>query len=155
MQEADVFFLNGRPLEAVRETIADVKKRSRGGLKPLRFAMSAFVIARPSDAEAQEEYEYLLELTKQDDRSELIKGIEAEVVMFMNMAKYPGIGSNGGTAAGLVGSYDTVATRIAEFVEIGIETFMLQFQPFTTEMRRFTAEVMPRVPRREFLPLTR
>lgn len=69
--------------------------------------------------------------------------------MFKNMAKYPGIGSNGGTAAGLVGSYDTVATRIAEFVEIGIDTFMLQFQPFTTEMRCFAAEVMPRVRRRE------
>lgn len=145
MKEADVFFLNGRPLEVVRATIADVRRRERGNFKPLRFAMSAFVIARSTDAEAQEEYEWLLELTKQDDRSELLKGIDAEVVMFKNMAKYPGIGSNGGTAAGLVGSYDSVATRIADFVEIGIDTFLLQFQPFTTEMRRFAAEVMPRV----------
>ena len=87
----------------------------------------------------------MLELTKHDDRAELIKGIEAEVVMFKNMAKYPGIGSNGGTAVGLVGNYDTVATRIADFAAIGIDTFMLQFQPFTTEIRRFAAEVMPRV----------
>ncbi|KOP27772.1 alkanesulfonate monooxygenase [Hapalosiphon sp. MRB220] len=145
MQLADVFFLNGRPLEVVRETIADVRKRKRTKPKPLRFAMSAFVIARPTDAEAQAEYEYLLELTKQDDRTELLKGVEPEVVMFKNMAKYPGVGSNGDTAAGLVGSYDTVAARIADFVGVGIDTFMLQFQPFASEMKRFSQEIMPRV----------
>lgn len=107
--------------------------------------MSAFVIARPTDDEAQEEFQQLSALVALDDRSELLRGIEAEVVMFKNMAKYPGIGSNGGTAAGLVGSYDTVATRIADFVSAGVDTFMLQFQPFTTEMKRFAAEVMPRV----------
>ncbi|MBD2433455.1 MULTISPECIES: LLM class flavin-dependent oxidoreductase [Fischerella] len=145
MQAADVFFLNGRPLEVVRETIADVRKRKRTKPLPLQFAMSAFVIARPTEAEAQAEYEYLLELTKQDDRTELLKGVEPEVVMFKNMAKYPGVGSNGGTAAGLVGSYDTVAARIADFVGVGIDTFMLQFQPFAPEMQRFSQEVMPRV----------
>ncbi len=144
-KEADVFFLNGRPLEVIRETIADVSKRSRAQPKPLRFAMSAFVVARPTDEEALEELEQLFELSKQDDRSELLKGVDPEVVMFKNMAKYPAIGSNGGTAAGLVGSYDTVATRIAEFVAVGIDTFMLQFQPFPREMQRFSEEVMPRV----------
>lgn len=145
MQAADVFFLNGRPLEVVREIIADVKNRKRTLPKPLRFALSAFVIARPTDAEAQAEYEYLFELSKQDDRTELLKGVEPEVVMFKNMAKYPGVGSNGGTAAGLVGSYDTVAAKIADFVAVGIDTFMLQFQPFVPEMKRFSQEVVPRV----------
>ncbi|GAB1541714.1 LLM class flavin-dependent oxidoreductase [Scytonema sp. NUACC21] len=145
MQAADVFFLNGRPLEVVRETIAGMRKRGRKKPKPLQFAMSAFVIARPTDAEAQAEYKYLFELTKQDDRTELLKGVEPEVVMFRNMAKYPGVGSNGGTAAGLVGSYDTLAARITDFVGVGIDTFMLQFQPFASEMKRFSEEVMPRV----------
>ncbi len=145
MQAADVFFLNGRPLEVVRETVADVRNRKRTLPKPLRFALSAFVIARPTDAEAQAEYEYLFELSKQDDRTELLKGVEPEVVMFKNMAKYPGVGSNGGTAAGLVGSYDTVAAKIADFVAVGIDTFMLQFQPFVPEMKRFSQEVVPRV----------
>ena len=67
--------------------------------------------------------------------------------MAQTMAKTPRVGSNGGTAAGLVGSYDAVAARIRQFNEIGIETFMLQFQPFEAEMRRFAAEVMPRVKR--------
>ena len=144
-READVFFLNGRPFEVVRETIAEVKRLPRALPKPLRFAMSAFVIARPTDAEAQEEFQQLSALVAQDDRSELLKGVDSEVVMFKNMAKYPAVGSNGGTAAGLVDSYDTVATQIANFTGIGVDTFMLQFQPFTSEMKRFASEVMPRV----------
>ena len=144
-KEADVFFLNGRPLEVVRQTIAQVSKKTRFDSKPLRFGMSAFVIARPTDEEAQEEYQRLTALVAQDDRSELLKGVDSEVLMFKNMAKYPGVGSNGGTAAGLVGSYDTVATRIADFVNVGIDTFMLQFQPFAPEIKRFAQEIMPRV----------
>lgn len=58
------------------------------------------------------------------------------------------------TAAGLVGSYDTVTARIADFVEVGIDTFMLQFQPFPTEMKRFSQEVMPRVSSRELVSCT-
>ena len=144
-QEADVFFLNGRPLEIIQQTIAQVSQQGHSRPKPLGFAMSAFVIARSTNEEAQEEFQRLQALVAQDDRSELLKGVDSEVVMFKNMAKYPGVGSNGGTAAGLVGSYDTVATRIAEFTRAGIGTFMLQFQPFPTEMRRFAQEIIPRV----------
>ena len=63
--------------------------------------------------------------------------------MFKTFAEHPHVGTNGGTAAGLVGSYDTVAERILRFGNLGIELFMLQFQPFETEMRRFTEEVIP------------
>lgn len=72
---------------------------------------------------------------------------DAASVMAQTMAKTPRVGSNGGTAAGLVGSYDQVAARIQAFHDAGIELFMLQFQPFEAEMRRFAAEVMPRVRR--------
>jgi alkanesulfonate monooxygenase len=59
----------------------------------------------------------------------------------------PVVGTNGGTASGLVGSYDEVAARIAAFWRAGIELFMLQFQPFEAEMTRFAEEVRPRVTR--------
>jgi len=67
--------------------------------------------------------------------------------MMQTMQKTPRVGSNGGTAAGLVGSYDTVARRINEFHAAGIELFMLQFQPLEAEMRRFAEEVFPLVGR--------
>jgi alkanesulfonate monooxygenase len=41
-----------------------------------------------------------------------------------------------------------VASRILEFNDAGIETFMLQFQPFEAEMARFAQHVMPRVRQR-------
>jgi alkanesulfonate monooxygenase len=69
--------------------------------------------------------------------------------MMQTMQKTPRVGSNGGTAAGLVGSYDEVAARIDAFHAAGIELFMLQFQPFEAEMRRFAREVIPRVRARQ------
>jgi alkanesulfonate monooxygenase len=65
--------------------------------------------------------------------------------MFQTFAQTPRVGSNGGTAAGLVGSYETVAQRIAAFHRAGIELFMLQFQPFETDMRGFAEHVIPPV----------
>jgi alkanesulfonate monooxygenase len=38
-----------------------------------------------------------------------------------------------------------VAGRIRAFHAAGIELFMLQFQPFEAEMRRFAQEIFPRV----------
>ena len=37
------------------------------------------------------------------------------------------------------------ANCVAAFVAVGIELFMLQFQPFEAEMERFAKEVIPRV----------
>lgn len=38
-----------------------------------------------------------------------------------------------------------MAQRILEFGDLGIELFMLQFQPAETEMARFARHVLPRV----------
>ncbi|MUH00697.1 LLM class flavin-dependent oxidoreductase [Scytonema sp. UIC 10036] len=148
-QEADTYFINGQPIEDVRKFIKGVLTRSRNLPKPLRFGLSGFVIARPTEEEAKTEFDRLMALQKQEEhyRLNLAKGIDPEAVMFQIFAKNPAVGGNGGTAAGLVGSYDTVAERISDFVEIGIETFMLQFHPFSKEMNRFAEEIMPRVKR--------
>ena len=41
-------------------------------------------------------------------------------------------------------TYDQVAQRIRQFSDIGIELFMLQFQPFEAEMARFAEHIIPR-----------
>lgn len=142
----DVWFINGQPLEDVRALIADVAARRRHG-PPLRFGLAAFVIARDTDAEAQAAYQHLLALAAKDAPMRAVQqqNTDPKVVMMQTMRKSPRVGSNGGTAAGLVGSYDDVAGRIKAFHAAGIELFMLQFQPFEREMQRFAAEVMPRV----------
>ena len=147
---ADAYFLNGRPLEEVRDVVADLRRRPRSRRSPLRFALAAFVIARDSDEEAQEELARGLGRVEADHREwqEVFEGADRDAVMFQRLQAIPAVGSNGGTAAGLVGSYDAVAERILAFNEAGIETFMLQFQPLEAETRRFAHEAIPRVRRR-------
>jgi alkanesulfonate monooxygenase len=142
----DVWFINGQPLGSVTGLIADVARRPRPGA-PLRFGLSAFVIARASEAEAEAEYQRLLALAALDADARVIqeRNTDANVVMKQTMKKFEKVGTNGGTAAGLVGTYDQVAERIRQFHQAGIETLLLQFQPFEREMRRFAAEIMPRL----------
>src|SRR5580698_8793890 len=142
----DVWFINGQPIEDVTALIADVAARPRAGA-PLRFGLSAFVIARPTEAEAQAHLLRLFDLASKDAEIRVVQraNTDPKSVMAATMRRSPRVGSNGGTAAGLVGSYDQVAERIVAFNRIGIETFMLQYQPFEAEMRRFAREIMPRV----------
>ena len=57
----------------------------------------------------------------------------------------------GAQPSGFVGSYDKVADRMRAFGRAGVETLMLQFQPFEREMTRFAEEVMPRIRREQRL----
>jgi alkanesulfonate monooxygenase len=143
----DVWFINGQPLADVARLIASARERARSG-PALRFGLSAFVIARDTAAEAEAAYAHLAALTELDAaiRERQRANTDPSVVMkHTHAAKTPRIGTNGGTAAGLVGSYDQVAERIQAFHAAGIELFMLQFQPFEAEMRRFAREIFPRV----------
>jgi alkanesulfonate monooxygenase len=144
----DVWFINGQSLDNVSGLIANVNTFPRHG-EALRFGLSAFVIARPTADEAEAAFSRLVSLAAQDAeiRARQRANTDQAVVMKHSPLRQarPTIGTNGGTAAGLVGNYDEVAARIRAFHAAGIELFMLQFQPFEAEMRRFAAELMPRL----------
>lgn len=147
----DVWFINGQPLADTKRLIDDVAARPRHGKPPLGFGLSAFVIARDTGSEAEAHLNRLFDLASRDAATRAVQraNTDPKSVMAATMAKTARVGSNGGTAAELVGDYDTVAERIVAFHQAGIELFMLQYQPFEAEMRRFAAEVMPRVRRLE------
>lgn len=142
----DVFFMNGQPLDRIAAIIDDVSSRPRTGL-PVRFGMAAYVIARDTDEEARAELAaaWKLAALDSDQHDSVYENADPDSAMWKTLDELPHIGSNGGTSAGLVGGYDTVARRISQFREAGVELFMLQFQPFEPEMRRFAHEVIPRV----------
>ncbi|ORM65339.1 alkanesulfonate monooxygenase [Pantoea rodasii] len=151
-QEADVLFLNAQPEASAKALIADVRSRPRpAALAPIRFGMAAFVIAAESDAAAEEILQWQWHLDAQDKAragnmiDRFLEQTDQQSVMWKNLRDRPHIGPNGGTAAGLVGSYDTVAQRILNWNLLGIETFMLAFQPFEQGMEIFAQEVLPRV----------
>lgn len=153
-RSADISSLNGWQIERVAAAIGDVGMIPRLGT-PIRFALNAFPVTRPSDEEAFADLAYLGELVQRDDEAYqyLIGAVDDKAVMFqtigelMTTLSIPSLGLPPGTAAGLIGSYGRVAERVLEFHRLGVETFVLQFQPFEDEMERFAAEVIPRVHR--------
>jgi alkanesulfonate monooxygenase len=140
--QGDVFFINGRPLADTIEVIEDLRARPRDR-PPLRFGLSAFVIARDTDVEAEAELAHLQALVDAEQRPESAGGTDPNTRMYQVLADKSRVGSNGGTLAGLVGSYDRVTERIHAFREAGIELFMLQFQPLEAELDRFADKVIP------------
>ncbi|MGU3499712.1 LLM class flavin-dependent oxidoreductase [Mycobacterium sp. C31M] len=148
--EADVLFLNGQSPSDARTLLADVRRRPRVGA-PLRFGMAAFVVTAPTAREAAELMQYHWELQAADKAGagdtidRFSRDTDPASPMWQRLSALPHVGPNGGTAAGLVGDHDTVAQRIVDWFDDGIETFMLAFQPFEAEMERFAAEVIPRV----------
>jgi alkanesulfonate monooxygenase len=147
---ADVWFLNGQTLEEAAALIADAGGRPRpAGADPLRYGMAAFVIARETEDEVAEAVAFASSLDERDqeDYDRFLTQVDETSTMFQRFAIQRHIGTNGGTRAGLVGTYDEVAERVLAFNAIGIETFMLQFQPTEVEMARFAHEVIPRVRR--------
>lgn len=148
---ADVWFLNGQSLEEASQLIADAAARPRPSGRPLRYGMAAFVITRETRDELEETLAYAQALDERDqaDYEKFLTNVDAKATMFNRFREQRHIGTNGGTRAGLVGTYDEVAERIVEFNGIGIDTFMLQFQPTEREMARFAHEVIPRVRRLE------
>jgi alkanesulfonate monooxygenase len=149
--EADVLFLNGQAPSLAKAFIEDVQIRPRLGRPPLRFGMAAFVIGAPTDREAEDILAYQWELDAADRgnagnmMTRFSKQVDHESTMWRNLQNRPHIGPNGGTAAGLVGSFDTVARRILDWTDLGIETFMLAFQPLEAGMELFAAEIAPRI----------
>ncbi|WP_082929248.1 LLM class flavin-dependent oxidoreductase [Mycobacterium sp. 852013-51886_SCH5428379] len=141
-RSADVFFVNGRPLNQTVELIGDLRSRPR--LKsPLRFGLSAFVITRDTEAEAIAELDHLQQLVDAEQRPEIASGADPATQMYKVLSGVRRVGSNGGTLAGLVGSHEQVIERIEAFHRAGVDLFMLQFQPLDAELERFARNVIP------------
>ncbi len=143
---ADVFFINGRPFDQTVEVISDLRSRreQRGVGAPLRFGLSAFVVARDTEEEARDELAHLQALVDAEKRPEISSGTDPKTQMYKVLADTSRVGSNGGTLAGLIGSHDQVAERISAFNQAGVELFMLQFQPIEAELERFAEHIIPR-----------
>ena len=125
------------------------RRRDRGPARPparprpLRFGLSAFVIARETEAEADAEVEHLQALVDAERRPEISGGTDPKTQMYKVLADTSRVGSNGGTLAGLVGSYEQVDRADLGLPRAGIELFMLQFQPLEAELDRFADKIIP------------
>ena len=160
-RHADYYLSWLEPFDALRDKFAQVREESaRHGTRP-RFALRIEILARATEREAWAEIERgwphvdpaSLDFSAAGDsvgaaRSRaFVKGpvhgprdleVEPQVWGGFHLLR-------GGPAFGLVGSYDQVAARLDELVDLGVDSFILAGVPHLEEAYRVGSEVLPRV----------
>ncbi|MEX2158037.1 MAG: LLM class flavin-dependent oxidoreductase [Dehalococcoidia bacterium] len=160
-EDADVYLLWGETLDMVRERIADMRERAAAVGRTLRFGMRIHVIARETEDEAwaaandiiakiPEGFQSALDKIQSRTDSEGEKRQQQmreaaggeDLVVAPNL--WTGIGkARVGVGSALVGSGENIAKRLQEYVDEGIDTFILSGYPHLEEAQRFGRYVMP------------
>jgi alkanesulfonate monooxygenase len=161
VEEADVYLLWGETLDMVRERIAEMRQRAAAIGRTLRFGMRIHVIARETEDEAWAAADALIANIPEEFHSGINKiqsrtdsegerrqqemraqNGEEQLVIAPNL--WAGIGkARVGVGTALVGSGENVARRLQEYVDEGIDTFVLSGYPHLEEAQRFARYVMP------------
>jgi alkanesulfonate monooxygenase len=166
-EKVDLYITWGETPKAVAEKIADVRKRAAKHGRTVRFGIRLHVIVRETEEQAWAAAEDLISklddktietaqsaLTKLDSEgqrrmSALHKGgkarTRAELEISPNL--WAGVGLvRGGAGTALVGDPHTVAVRIKEYADLGIDTFVLSGYPHLEESYRVAELLFPLLP---------
>jgi alkanesulfonate monooxygenase len=165
---ADVYLTWGEPPGAVAEKLDLVRERAKAAGRELRFGIRLHAIARDTAAEAWEQARRLLdglspEAIEHAQKIQRASGSEGQRRMTalhggrtdaleISPNLWAGVGLvRGGAGTALVGSYDEVADRIAEYHQLGIDEFILSGYPHLEEAYYVAEGVMPRLRARGLL----
>lgn len=165
---ADYYLSWLEPFDALREKFAQVREQSAAlGRKP-RFALRIDVLARPTEGEAWAEIERgwdnvdpaALDFDTAGDSVGAARSrafIRGPVRTARDLEAEPQVWGGfhllrGGPAFGLVGSYQQVAARLDELVELGADAFILAGVPHLEESYRVGSEVLPLLSTRPTAP---
>ncbi|MFZ6814807.1 FMNH2-dependent alkanesulfonate monooxygenase [Undibacterium sp. Rencai35W] len=159
-EQVDVYLTWGEPPAAVAAKIADMRARAAKFGRTLRFGIRLHVIVRETNAEAWKAAEQLIShvddaviaraqasFAKMDSvgqkrMSALHGGKRDKLEVSPNL--WAGVGLvRGGAGTALVGDPETVAARMREYADLGIETFILSGYPHLEESYRFAELVFP------------
>lgn len=174
-EQVDTYLTWGEPPEAVARKVADVRERAAAHGRTVRFGIRLHVIVRETEEQAWQAADDLI--SRLDDAT-----VEKAQAAFARMDSegqrrmaalhaggskrtrkdleispnlWAGVGLvRGGAGTALVGDAKTVAARIQEYAELGLDTFVLSGYPHLEEAYRFAELVFPLLPRRlrEALP---
>ncbi|AOY90717.1 alkanesulfonate monooxygenase, FMNH(2)-dependent [Cupriavidus sp. USMAA2-4] len=162
-RHVDTYLTWGEPPAAVAEKIADVRRRAARQGRALRFGVRLHVIVRESSAEAWADADRLIShLTDEDIAAAQRNYAGMDSIGQARMAALHGgrrdrlvVGPNlwagvglvrGGAGTALVGDPQEVAARLKEYVDIGVDTFVLSGYPHLEEAIRFAELVFPLLP---------
>jgi alkanesulfonate monooxygenase len=162
-EHVDVYLSWGEPPAAVAEKIADVRARAAALGRSVRFGVRLHVIVRETEAEAWADADRLIQhlddatiakiqqrYTQMDSVGQarmaaLHGGRRDRLVVAPNL--WAGVGLvRGGAGTALVGDPQTVAQRLKEYVDLGVDRFVLSGYPHLEEAYRFAELVFPLLP---------
>jgi alkanesulfonate monooxygenase len=168
-RHVDVYLAWGEPPAMVTERIARMRALAAEHARTLDFGIRFHVIARPTaedawaaaaalrarmsaDAIAAAQADFATtQSIGQQRMAALHGGDESRLLVYPNV--WAGIGLvRGGVGTALVGSYDEVAERIAEYHDLGFSEFILSGYPHLEEAYWFGEGVMPVLRERGLLP---
>ncbi len=159
-EQVDVYLTWGEPPAAVAEKIADIRARAAKHGRTLRFGIRLHVIVRETSEAAWKAADELIShldddviaraqaaFAKMDSEGQrrmaaLHGGRRDKLEVSPNL--WAGVGLvRGGAGTALVGDPETVAARMKEYADLGIDTFILSGYPHLEESYRFAELVFP------------
>lgn len=162
-KHVDVYLTWGETPAQVAEKIASVRRLAEAQGRTIRFGIRLHVIVRETESKAWDAANDLIRYVDEDaiaktqaayDRmdsegqrrmQELHKGSRDALEISPNL--WAGIGLvRGGAGTALVGDPDTVAKRMLEYTDLGIETFIFSGYPHLEEAYRVAELLFPRLP---------
>ena len=162
-KHVDAYLTWGEPPAAVAEKIADVRKRAAKHGRTVRFGVRLQVIVRETNAEAWAAAQRLIsKLTDEDIQTAQANFAKMDSVgqrritalhggdrnkLEISPNLWAGVGLvRGGAGTALVGDPQTVAARLKEYADLGVDSFVLSGYPHLEEAIRFAELVFPLLP---------
>ncbi|WP_342043417.1 FMNH2-dependent alkanesulfonate monooxygenase [Bacillus sp. OTU2372] len=162
-KHVDYYLTWGEPPAKVAEKINEVKKLAEKQGRTVRFGIRLHVIVRETEKEAWAAANDLIKFVDDDlitssqkifsrfdsvgqqRMSELHNGSKEQLEISPNL--WAGVGLvRGGAGTALVGDPETVAQRMKEYADLGIETFILSGYPHLEEAYRVSELLFPHLP---------
>ena len=166
-EQVDAYLTWGEPPAEVAKKVADVRARAARLGRTVKFGIRLHVIVRETDAQAWQAAEDLISRLEDDTviRAQAAfsrmdsegqrrmaalhaggkKRSRADLEISPNL--WAGVGLvRGGAGTALVGDPQTVAARIQEYADLGLDTFVFSGYPHLEEAYRFAELVFPLLP---------
>lgn len=166
-EQVDAYLTWGEPPAEVARKITDVREKAAKHGRTVRFGIRLHVIVRETDEQAWDAADALIShltdetiakaqaaLGRMDSEGQRrmrelhgggTKRSRADLEISPNL--WAGVGLvRGGAGTALVGDPQTVAQRIQEYADLGIENFVLSGYPHLEEAHRFAELVFPLLP---------
>ncbi|MBY0297080.1 MAG: FMNH2-dependent alkanesulfonate monooxygenase [Methylobacterium sp.] len=164
-EHCDVYLTWGEPPAQVAEKLARARRAAEAKGRTFSFGIRLHVIVRETEGAAWAAADALISrlddatiaraqetLRRQDSVGQsrmmaLHGGDRSRLVVSPNL--WAGVGLvRGGAGTALVGSADQVADRMKEYIDLGIDRFILSGYPHLEEAYRFADLVFPKLPLR-------